>query len=138
MLIGASIWCVILGSTVVEGLKAQKWPSVDGVMMSSSAKRINHSKERYIIEVEYRYSVQSETFTGNKISSSDVMLNRTEKETGLKNYSPNTKVKVFYDPNNLKNSYLKVGVDLGIYILLIACFGMVMFSVTNLNKLFKN
>ena len=137
MFIGASIWCVYLGYTIVEGLKIQKWPNVEGVMVSSSAKRIDHNKERYILEVEYKYSVDGQALTGYKISNSNVMLSRMEKEVSLKNYSPDKKVRVFYDPSDHKNSYLKSGVDLGIYILLIACFSLVVFSAINLKKLFK-
>lgn len=138
MLVGASIWCIYLGVTLVEGLQTESWPSVDGVIVSSNAKRIDHDKERYVIDVEYKYSVNEKHFTGTEISSSNKMLTKSEKENSLERYVSGKSVKVYYDPDSHQNAYLVTGADIGIYILLLACLGMVGFSAYSLRKLVKN
>ncbi|MDF3126937.1 DUF3592 domain-containing protein [Rheinheimera sp. 1928-s] len=137
MFVGASIWCLYLGHIAIEGLKASGWPSVDGVITSGSAKRIDHSKERYIIEVEYKYSVGHKNFIGNRLSNLNALLDSSEKDSALKRYSTDSSVKVHYDPNNPQNSYLVTGVHLVTYVLWLACVGMVIFSAVHLKKLFR-
>ncbi|WP_233079586.1 DUF3592 domain-containing protein [Rheinheimera soli] len=137
MFVGASIWCLYLGHIAIEGLKASGWPSVDGVITSGSAKRVDHSKERYIIEVEYKYSIGHKSFTGNRLSNLNSLLDSSEKDIALKRYSADSSVKVYYDPNNHQNAYLVTGVHLVTYVLWLASLGMAVFSVLSLRKLLK-
>lgn len=137
MFLGALAWSIYLVTIVSDGLAMKSWPVTEGTVISSNAKRIDHNQERYIIEVEYSYSVGRESFVGSKVSNSNVMLDRAERDLLLEQYKKNSKVTVYYNPQELGTAYLEAGVDNGIYILLLACIGMVVFSATNLRKLFR-
>ncbi len=137
MFVGASIWCFYLGHIAIEGLKASSWPSVKGVITSASAKRVEHSKERYVIEVEYKYSVGHKSFTGNRLSNLNNLLDRIEKDIALKRYAADSSVTVYYDPNNHQNAYLVPGADLVVYVLWLASLGMAIFSAVSLTRLPK-
>ncbi|WP_264344679.1 DUF3592 domain-containing protein [Rheinheimera sp. MM224] len=137
MFVGASIWCFYLGHITIEGLKASGWPSVDGVITSASAKRVENSKERYVIEVEYKYAVGHKNFTGNRLSNLNTLLDSSEKDITLKRYTADSSVKIYYDPNNHQNAYLVTGADLLVCVLWLASLGMAIFSVLSLRKLLK-
>lgn len=137
MFVGASIWCFYLGHVVIGGLKTTGWPSVDGVITSASAKRVEHSKERYVIEVEYKYAVGHKNFTGNRLSNLNTLLDSSEKDIALKRYTADSIVKIYYDPNNHQNAYLVTGADLLVCVLWLASLGMAIFSVLSLRKLLK-
>lgn len=138
MFLGALAWSIYLGMIVSDGLAMKNWPVTEGTVISSNAKRIDHNQERYIIELEYSYLVGQESFVGRKISNSNVMLDRAERDLLLKQYEQSSRVTVYYNPKDIRTSYLKAGVDNGIYILLLACIGMVVFSAINLRKLFRS
>lgn len=137
MLFGATLWSIYLVTIVIEGMENKNWPITEGKVLSSNAKRINHNQERYILEIEYSYSVNNEQLVGSKISSVHEMLTRTEKDSKLKEYHPNSLISVYYNPKNPRDSYLVTGVDYKILILLIACIVMTIFSAINLRKLMK-
>lgn len=137
MFVGASIWCFYLGHIAIEGLKASGWPSVEGVITSASTKRVEHIKERYVIEVEYKYAVGHKNFTGNRLSNLNTLLDSSEKYFALKRYTADSSVKIYYDPNNHQNAYLVPGADLVVYVLWLASLGMAIFSVLSLRKLLK-
>ncbi len=136
--LGALAWSLYLGIIVSDGLAIKSWPVTEGEVIASNAKRIDHNQERYIIEIEYSYSVGQDFYVGDKISNSNVMLDSSERDLLLKQYKPNSKVTVYYNPQEADMAYLKAGVDNGIYILLLACIAMIAFSAVNLIKLFKS
>jgi|OM-RGC.v1.024550084 hypothetical protein len=137
MFVGASIWCFYLGHIAIEGLKASSWPSVEGVITSASAKPVEHSKERYLIEVEYKYAIEHKSYTGNRLSNLNNLLDSSEKDIALKRYAADSSVKIYYDPNNHQNAYLIPGADLVVYVLWLASLGMAIFSAVSLTKLLK-
>ena len=137
MFLGALAWSLYLGLIISDGLAIKSWPVTEGEVIASDAKRIEHNQERYIIEIKYSYSVGQESYVGDKISNSNVILDSSERDLLLKQYKPNSKVTVYYNPQELGIAYLEAGVDNGIYILLLACIAMAAFSAVNLIKLFK-
>ena len=135
--LGALAWGLYLGIIVSDGLAIKSWPVTEGEVIASNAKRIDHNQERYIIEIKYSYSVGKESYVGDKISNSNVMLDRSERDFLLKQYEPNSKLTVYYNPQEVNKSYLKAGVENGIYILFFSCLAMIAFSAVNLIKLLK-
>ena len=137
MFFGATIWSTYLLMILNIGMETKHWPVTEGKVLSSNAKRINHHQERYILEIKYSYSINNGQLVGNKISNSNVMLTRAEKDLKLKDYHPASLISVYYNPEKPSESYLITGVDYGVFILLIACIGMLIFSALNLRKLIK-
>lgn len=135
MLLGSACWLVILSFYIYEGLKTKNWLSTNGVIISASSLRIDHNKERYIIECKYKYEAEGNTLYGSNISGSNIMYTRSEINEELKKYAPDTNITIFYEPNNPQNAYLKTGVDNGLYILLVVGFGIFIFSFINIKKL---
>jgi len=138
MFLASFAWSTYLATIVSEGLATKSWPVVEGTVISSNALRIQHNQERYIIEVEYSYSVEKKLFVGNRVSNFNSMLDRTDRDLQLKKYETSDKVNVYYNPQEPSKAYLIVGVDYGIYLLLFACITMVFFSAVNLRTLLKN
>ena len=137
MLFGAASWLLLLSFYIYEGFQTKNWPFTEGVIISATAQRIDHDKERYIIDVNYEYKLAGKAFNGHNISGTKVMYTRSEINKELENYVPDTKVHVFYQPSSPKNAYLKTGIDNGLYILWLAAVGMCIFSIIKLRKLYK-
>lgn len=138
MFLASFAWSTYLVTIVSEALATKSWPVVEGTVISSNALRIQHNQERYIIEVEYSYSVEKKLFVGNRVSNFNSMLDRADRDLQLKKYETSNKVNVYYNPQERSKAYLIVGVDYGIYLLLFACIAMVFFSAVNLRTLLKN
>ena len=138
MLIGSSLWSIYLVSLILEGMETKEWPEITGVVISSKGQRIDHDKERYILEIEYEYTVDGKSYSSQRVSSSNKMLTMSEKDELLEKYKPQSEVNVYYDPDNPRDSYLINGLDKGILILFIVCIGLVLFSGFNLRRLSRN
>jgi hypothetical protein len=138
MLIGASLWSMYLVSLILEGIETREWPEVTGAVISSKGQRIDHNKERYILEIEYEYAVDGKSYYSKRVSSSNKMLTLSEKDELLGQYKPQSEVSVYYDPANPKEAYLIKGLDKGILILFIACIVLMFFSGFNLRRLTRN
>jgi hypothetical protein len=138
MLIGASLWSMYLVSLILEGIETREWPEVTGAVISSKGQRIDHNKERYILEIEYEYAVDGKSYYSKRVSSSNKMLTLSEKDELLGQYKPQSEVSVYYDPANPKEAYLIKGLDKGMLILFIACIGLMFFSGFNLRRLTRN
>jgi hypothetical protein len=138
MLIGSSLWSIYLVSLILEGMETKEWPEITGVVISSNGQRIDHDKERYILEIEYEYTVDGKSYSSQRVSSSNKMLTMSEKDELLEKYKPQSEVNVYYDPDNPRDSYLINGLDKGILILFIVCIGLVLFSGFNLRRLSRN
>jgi hypothetical protein len=138
MLIGASLWSMYLVSLILEGIETREWPEVTGAVISSKGQRIDHNKERYILEIEYEYAVDGKSYYSKRVSSSNKMLTLSEKDELLRQYKPQSEVSVYYDPANPKEAYLIKGLDKGILILFIACIVLMFFSGFNLRRLTRN
>jgi hypothetical protein len=138
MLIGASLWSMYLVSLILEGIETREWPEVTGAVISSKGQRIDHNKERYILEIEYEYAVDGKSYYSKRVSSSNKMLTLSEKDELLGQYKPQSEVSVYYDPANPKEAYLIKGLDKGMLILFIACIVLMFFSGFNLRRLTRN
>ncbi|MCP1338315.1 DUF3592 domain-containing protein [Idiomarina sp. M1R2S28] len=138
MFIGAFLWCVYLASIVITGLKTNDWPNVTGFIISSSEKRINHDKERYILEVSYKYTVEGETYESDKVANFNAMLTRSEKDKLLERYKAGEKVRVYFDPKKHSTAYLLKGLDEVVFILFAASLGLMLFSGLNLVRLIRS
>jgi hypothetical protein len=119
-------------------METREWPEVTGAVISSKGQRIDHNKERYILEIEYEYAVDGKSYYSKRVSSSNKMLTLSEKDELLRQYKPQSEVSVYYDPANPKEAYLIKGLDKGILILFIACIVLMFFSGFNLRRLTRN
>lgn len=138
MFIGASLWSIYLGSLILEGMETKEWPVITGVVISSKGQRIDHNKERYILEIKYEYTVDGKNYSSRRVSLSNKMLTLSEKDELLEKYRPQSEVNVYYDPVNPRDSYLVNGLDKGILILFIGCISLVLFAGFNLRRLSRN
>ncbi|WP_158000950.1 MULTISPECIES: DUF3592 domain-containing protein [unclassified Pseudoalteromonas] len=136
MLIASAGWIAVLSFYIYEGLESEKWPSTEGVIVTASAKRINHNKERYVIDANYQYSIGNKVFNGKKVSILNTKFTRTEVNEKLKQYLPKNKVLVYYEPSNPNNAYLVVGSYSVLYIIWLVAFVIFIFSFINIKKLY--
>ena len=95
------------------GSASQSWPTVDGQIISSSVESSyssGSSSARHYPIVEYEYSVEGESFTGDRISFAQQSYSDYKSaDVVTKRYSVGRTVPVFYDPEDASNSVLEPG-----------------------------
>jgi hypothetical protein len=137
MLLIALGWWIFLSVKIIEGIKSDDWPSTQGVVLSSSIKKVEGKRDRYRLLIKYQYVVNTNKYLGENISIANKLLDFSEANKYLQLYRPNTNVPVYYDPVKSDHAYLVTGVDFGIYLLWLVSFGMGIFSIVNLTRLHK-
>lgn len=123
------------------GSASENWPTVDGQIISSSVESSYSSggsgvgSSRYDPIVEYEYSVEGESFTGDRISfAQQSYSHNTSAEAITKRYSVGRTVPVSYDPEDAANSVLEPGVEsgnwlgIGVGIIFAAVAGRMLFT----------
>ena len=118
---------------------SNRWPAAGGVITnawineSRSTDEDGFTSTSYSARVEYQYAVGANTFTSRRISfgSTQSYSNRRKARKELEAYPVNSRVRVYYNPQNPEEAVLirgtkgtMFGIIMGIiFILLSACFG---------------
>ncbi|MDH3349597.1 MAG: DUF3592 domain-containing protein [Desulfobulbaceae bacterium] len=103
---------------MLAGRGSSDWPSVAGVIVSSSIGDHNNyhmgkkTTTHYPL-VLYRYKVASELFKGKRVTLHDDSGNMGEARKISKRYAPGMEVIVYYDPGNPHKSVLEPGFNRG-------------------------
>lgn len=110
------------GFSMYKGLIAYSWPSCDGKILVSEVHRSDRAriKDRaYYPYIRYQYQVKDSQYISEKISFvakgsgfGDVIQKKIDQ------YPVGTKVRVYYNPKNIKESVLERGLK-GVHILLL-------------------
>lgn len=123
-----------------KGRQSLSWPCVDGVITTSKIQRewkwCGSNKTLFITAlISYKYSVNDKLYYNDKINISEVYdSGGTEAKRVTLKYPVDTKVKVFYSPNDPKIAYLEPGygniagfIFLGFISIISAACGILMF-----------
>jgi hypothetical protein len=137
MLIGSSLWFGLLISKTTENLSAGNWPSTQAMIISSDIKRTQDQDERYILDIKYQYEVDGNSYIGENISNMNQVYNLKEANEQLTDYKENSLVVAFYNGDNPKHVYLNVDVNYIMHVASVVVFGMAIFSLANLIRLFR-
>jgi hypothetical protein len=112
------------------------WPYTPGKIVTSYIESYYHG-ERYIERavIEYEYKVGGKLFRGSKISSgmdfgiSSSAPSLSPAEYVIKKYRQGDEVKVFYNPNRPKSSFLEEGGYIGLAISIIFSVLLISFGI---------
>ena len=103
------------------GKESVSWPTTKGVITSSRAQptTTENNRREFRLSVSYTYSVEGKSYTGNRITASD-MYEKTKSaaENRLKRYPTGGEVSVYYDSANPGTSVLESGLQKNVYMLL--------------------
>jgi len=121
--IGVTAW----GWNVLGDAKAStSWPSVDGSVISSKVERERTSRRSggrrrtsttYGAEVRYRYSVDGNEYSSDKVSFGDYSSSNRARAQGIVDRYPVGKtVQVYYDPNTPETAVLESGTSWSCYL----------------------
>ncbi|MBC2715123.1 MAG: DUF3592 domain-containing protein [Desulfobacteraceae bacterium] len=102
------------------GKKSISWPAAKGKITYSHAasRRVENSYE-YHPSVKYTYSVDRRSYTGKRITASDVYQKTLSGAKDiLKKYPVGGEVSVYYDPADPGTSLLETGMKKNVYVLL--------------------
>lgn len=101
---------ITVGLTSYKKTKStENWSTTTGIVRSSGVRQYNDEGTiKYAPEVEYQYSVEGEQYTSSVIRSEIFVYFNDENEARqfLRGYSPEDKVRVYYNPDNPKESVL--------------------------------
>jgi len=106
------------------GRDSANWPAVTGKITYS---RASYSKGehggQYLPSVRYTYLVNGKSYTGTRITSSDMYQKTLSLANDiLRDYPVGGEVYVFYNPSDPATSLLEIGIRKNVYILLGAAF----------------
>ncbi len=109
------------------GRESASWPSVKGKITYAHArpKKVKTGHE-YLPSVKYTYTVNGRSYTGTRITASDLY----QKTLGgakdiLRKYPVGGEVSIYYNPADQGNSLLEIGIVKNVYVLLggaLTCF----------------
>ncbi len=115
--IGLLAWGVISYRTALE---SRSWPTTDGVVTYSEVYTSSDSDgTTYGATVNYRYTVNDQSYNGDKISLTDYSSSsRGRAEDLVEQYRPDTRVTVYYDPDDPGKAILETGANWVQYMLM--------------------
>jgi Protein of unknown function (DUF3592) len=103
------------------GKRSVSWPAATGVITASRAQptKTENNRNEYRLSVGYTYAVDGKTYSGTRITASDVYeKTRNAAEEALKKYPIGGEVSVYYDPDDPGSSLLETGMKKNVYALL--------------------
>ena len=114
------VWCsasffatVIIGSDMIADIGTRNWESADGIVENSyvSTSTGGEGGTTYCLHVDYRYTVDGRTYSGDRISySADNSCNSWSANSD-DDYPEGKKITVYYDPSNPSESVLLSGLS---------------------------
>ncbi|MCK4538713.1 MAG: DUF3592 domain-containing protein [Candidatus Krumholzibacteria bacterium] len=109
------------------GKESGNWPTVKGKVTYTHAdsRRVN-SKQEYQATVKYTYTVDGKSYTGKRITASDVYQKSLSGANDIiDKYPVGGEVSVYYDPADPGTALLDAGMKKNVYLMLgggLACF----------------
>lgn len=102
------------------GKASKSWPSTSGkITYSRVESRTGNNHQEYRPSVKYTYNLDSNSYTGKQITSSDVyQRNLSAAKDILKKYPVGAEVTVYYHPGDPTKSLLEPGMIKNVYLLL--------------------
>jgi hypothetical protein len=110
--LGMGIAALILGAGQLKEARASKsWPSVQGIVVSSSVQRSSDHDDRdyYQASVVYEYAVGGVTYSCNRISYGTTRGRPEDAREEVKRYPKGKPVEVYYDPDDPDAAILEPG-----------------------------
>ena len=110
---------------VVGAFSSSKWPSVNGAITHSEVKvtenRNTGSSSRqknysYQPDIRYKYEVSETSHVGDNVRFGQIS-NREIAGNIVAKYKPGSKIKVYYNPNNHRDSVLEPGISFGMLLM---------------------
>jgi hypothetical protein len=123
----AALYTLIVCSySLIFQIRTRSWPFVKGELLDSGIKKFGatqwvQSEQDYISKALYKYNVSGVSYEGTKISPWVVVASHNAKFILKKQLAAierfvDGKIKVFYNPNNPKKSFLLIAGKIGISI----------------------
>jgi hypothetical protein len=108
--------------SIKNAMAAKKWPTVTGIITSST---VAADGTKYVPRISYAYDVDSGTYSSDKIQYSGLFRYKTKSaaSTVASKYPVNSEVKVYYDPEQPDRSCLEPAI--GIFQYLIVLIGLI-------------
>ena len=109
------------------GKESGSWPTVKGKVTYShvDSRRVKNNQE-YMASVKYSYSVDGKSYTGSRVTASDVYQKTLGRANDIiKMYPVGGEVSVYYDPADSGTCLLETGIKKNVYLMLgggLACF----------------
>lgn len=103
---------------VVRGWQSRSWPQVEGTVIRSEVRRVEHESRRllsptYLNTLAYRYTVNGAEHTGGRVKFGASAGGReAATRQRAERYAEGAAVRVSYQPGNPKLAALETGLDL--------------------------
>jgi hypothetical protein len=118
---------------ILKAIASKKWPPTEGVITKSKFKTEGDGSEYSIWrEVEYSYLMKGVEYIGNRISYRITFKNKnwileSNFSSDYKKFQEGQKVKVYYNPQNLKEAVLVPGLTID---LILASIMLILFYIS--------
>ena len=124
----ASLYTFILCAySLLFQIRTRFWPCTHGVLTGFEIRKFGgatewvRSEQEYVSEALYKYNVGGVDYDGTRISPWVFVVSHNarfvlEKQKSSIQLYPDGRLKVFYNPNNPKKSFLIIAGKMGIYI----------------------
>jgi hypothetical protein len=122
-------WFAYSAIGFTKAIMTKSWPSTGGTVISSDIKRGTSSKgsPKYSLDINYTYKIGNEEFQSNRYSSTNARGTSQWAREEITRYPANSAVKVYYNPENPKESVLEPGLHSDDYwMTLISSIGFVL------------
>ena len=119
LVLGLSLLGVGIKKYIVSQ-ESKSWPSVKGVVVSSSMRVDQHDieVEQYHAHVSYEYVVDAKEFYSRK----EYLLQKAEAKSYVEKYPEGSEIDVFYQPDNPKITMLEPGTQKGWTLMFVGLF----------------
>ena len=122
---------VLCAYSLIFQIRTRYWPSTRGELAEMEIEKFGaadrvKSDQSYMSRALYKYKVSGVTYDGTRISPWIIVVSHNarfilEKKMSCIQRFPDKRVKVFYNPNNPRKSYLIVAGKVGICLTLFLC-----------------
>jgi len=127
---GAALYgFIVCGYSLIFQIRTRYWPFTSGELAEIGVEKFGatdriKSNQDYISKALYKYDVSGVVYDGTRISPWIFVVSHNarfvlEKQMSSIQRFPDGKIKIFYNPNNPKKSYLIIAGKLGICITLL-------------------
>ncbi|BDX38198.1 hypothetical protein CYCD_15530 [Tenuifilaceae bacterium CYCD] len=110
-------------NNAIDAHSTKSWPTTEGTIIVSEVTR----SSRYVPHIVYTYTIDTLDYTSEKIGLTNYAQYKRESDAKVESdkYPVNSKVTVYYNPNNAEEAILKPGIK-GEHILMFS-IGLIIF-----------